>query len=53
MNIFEAMNFVTKTLSTLMLLGGLIAVGFIVYIKFIYKPKPERQKYEMYENFER
>ena len=53
MNIFQAMNFVTRTLSTLMFLGVLIAVGFIVYVRFIYKPKPERQKYEVYENFER
>lgn len=53
MNIFEAMNFVASTIGTLMMLAGIIAGSVIVYIKFIYKPKPERQKYEMYENFER
>lgn len=53
MNIFEAMNFVTRTFKFLMILGGILGLGFILYIRFIYKPKPERQKYEKYENFER
>lgn len=53
MGIFQTMDFISRTVLILIMLALVIAVVVVCYVKFIYKPKPESQRYEIYENFER
>ena len=53
LNLFEAMDMLTNTLAVLAFLAVTIFVITVVYVKFIYKPKPEVRQFELYENFER
>lgn len=53
MNIFEVINMLSRLLVIVPMMLVVIVAFIIVYVKWIYKPKPEIMKYDMYEGFER
>ena len=53
LTIFDQLNSLSTTIYVFSILAIILGGGFVVYVKFFYRPKPEEEKFALYEKFDR